>query len=319
MRDVDVEDIGSDLRAALTDLLGRAQAGYSRYRADVADNPAHGLGVTLPRTPSYAVAAAEMIALNKKQGRSPDLQQKPRPLSQSISEWTRGKKRPGNIEQLLLLVQVWRRWAGLPEDLERWERLFAPFVDKHRGEAWIYRGDVAEGHVKRRGRGHLKTLGAGDYFHGRENALSIIRRWLDADVPAGRPLVVTGQPGAGKSAVLARVPLTYHPVASGSPARCLFFHARGQSNEQLLAAVAGRAAVRRPELSTSVDKLLEGLRQLGSSAPTRLVLVVDALDEASSAAEAREMAATLHTLAGTRDTRVIVGSRRWSTTTVGYD
>jgi len=264
-----------------------------------------------------------MIALNANNARvrrSTGLSQDERLLSKSISAWTRGRKRPGNIEQLLLLVQVWARWVGPRENLERWRSLFdrsARYPDEHRGEAWIYRGDVAEGHVQRRGRGHRTHLGAGDYFHGREKALSVIRRWLDADVPFGRPLVVTGQPGAGKSAVLARVALTYEPVAAGgSPARCLFFHARAQSNAQLLAAIALRAGVGRPGPS-SMDELLEGLRQLGSSAPTRLVLVVDALDEATTPAEAREMAKTLYTIAGTRDTRVILGSRRRST--VGYD
>jgi hypothetical protein len=169
---VDVEDIGADLPAALTDLQRRAHANYSRYRADVADNPARGLGVTLPRTPSNAVAAAEMIAMNAKMKRgSADLPQDGRLLSKSVSAWTRGRKRPGDSEQLLLLVQVWARWAGRREDPERWKSLFdrsptgwpswsqirsvpstsspdtitsrAPsrpataIADEHRGEAWI--------------------------------------------------------------------------------------------------------------------------------------------------------------------------------------
>ena len=322
VRDVDVRDSGADLPAALTDLQRRAHADYSRYRAAVAAGTVPDLKVALPRKPTNVVAAREMIALNARPGRSTHLPQNPRLLSSSISAWTRGSKRPGNSEQLLLLVRVWARWAASREDLERWKSLFdrsAPYVDEHRGEVWIYRGDDAEGHVQRRDRGHRTHLGAGDYFHGREKALSVIRHWLDADVPSGRPLVVTGQPGAGKSAVLARVALTHNPIATGgSPARCLFFHARAQSNEQLLAAIAARAAVRRPNPS-SVEELLEGLRQLGSSAPTLLVLVVDALDEAITTTEARAMADTLYTIAGAPRTRVIVGTRRRSTTTVGHD
>ena len=75
---------------------------------------------------------------------------------------------------------------------------------------WLMTGadpGEARSHFTRRARGQRSAARGGDLFRGRQVALDRIRGWLTAGEPPGQPLVVTGQPGAGKSAVLARAAL----------------------------------------------------------------------------------------------------------------
>ena len=62
-------------------------------------------------------------------------------------------------------------------------------------------------HFTRRARGQRSDARGGDLFRGRAAALAAVGGWLTDPDDQGRPLVVTGQPGAGKSAVLARAVL----------------------------------------------------------------------------------------------------------------
>ena len=72
----------------------------------------------------------------------------------------------------------------------------------------------ARSHFTRRARGQRSAARGGDLFRGRDAALDRIRWWLTADETPGQPLVVTGQPGAGKSAVLARAALSLEADAA---------------------------------------------------------------------------------------------------------
>src|SRR5579859_5644479 len=64
-----------------------------------------------------------------------------------------------------------------------------------------------------KGRGVSGDSERGFRFRGRREALTEITGWLDREHPDRRALVVTGSPGAGKSAVLGRVVTTADPVA----------------------------------------------------------------------------------------------------------
>ncbi|TDB84291.1 hypothetical protein E1264_25165 [Actinomadura sp. KC216] len=120
-------------------------------------------------------------------------------------------------------------------------------------------------------------------FVGRHAALGELTRWL-SDAAAGTLRVVTGGPGSGKSAVLARlavlsdpewrstVPLDGVPPETVPAAGSIdvAVHARGKTAGQILAALAAAAEAH----ATTPGELLRAVRQRGG-----LVAIVDAVDE----------------------------------------
>ena len=84
--------------------------------------------------------------------------------------------------------------------------------------------------------------------------------------------MITGQPGAGKSAVLARAALSVE-ADHGGPG--LAFHARDATFGDFLTALADLTGIDTP---TSADELVTSLAALPGQPPTLVVL--DALDEA---------------------------------------
>jgi WD40 repeat protein len=136
------------------------------------------------------------------------------------------------------------------------------------GGWWMFAGDDTRDHFRRRATGQRSVVRGGDLFRGRAAALERIRGSIAGD--DDMPLVVTGQPGAGKSAVLARAALAECERASGAG---LAFHARGQGVRELTRAVARVVAVPAPaRWQDLVDRLTERL-------DGRLALFIDALDE----------------------------------------
>ena len=140
-----------------------------------------------------------------------------------------------------------------------------------------------------------------DLFHGRAAALDGLRGWLSALDPPGRPLVVTGQPGAGKSAVLSRLVVE---LSRDADVRGVAVHALGASTLDTKAAVA--AAVGFDEEMTE-KQLLERLSEQRRRTP--LVVVVDALDEAITVREIPRMARFLTDLATVPTVRVVIATR----------
>ncbi len=160
-------------------------------------------------------------------------------------------------------------------------------------------------------------------FRGRSVALTEIVDWLGRAVPDGRILVLTGSPGVGKSAVLGRIvttadagvraalpdddPNVTAPVGSVACA----VHMKGKTALDVAVEIARAASVRMPR---TVDDLVPELRDRLSHMPGRFNLVVDALDEATSPAQARLIvSALLLPIARTCapfGAQVIVGSRR---------
>ena len=166
---------------------------------------------------------------------------------------------------------------------------------------WVMGGADARSHFARRSRGQRSHARGGDLFRGRAAALAKLCGWLTDPDDQGRPLVVTGQPGAGKSAVLARAALGLEADRAGPG---LAFHARGAIHDDLLAAVADLTGA---EPADTRDALLD---ELDDAPPAELVMIaVDALDEAASGPDRRQIAETLLELAAVPRFRVAVATR----------
>ena len=169
---------------------------------------------------------------------------------------------------------------------------------------WLMTGaepGEARSHFTRRARGQRSAARGGDLFRGRTVALDRIRGWLTADEPPGQPLVMTGQPGAGKSAVLARAALSVE-AEHGGPG--LAFHARAATIGDFLTALADLTGIDTP---ASADELVTSLADLPGQPPVPVVL--DALDEAASDRDRRQITEALAELAVLPGLRVAVATR----------
>lgn len=165
---------------------------------------------------------------------------------------------------------------------------------------WLFAGQDARAHAERRATGRRGLISGGDLFEGRETALTKLDGWLNGVWP-GRLLVVTGQPGAGKSAVICRAAL----AAELTGASGLFFHARQATAAEFLDAVARVLGLSDPE--GRIDALLEdALKARGLG---RLLVVLDALDEAASGKDRRLIASALAELSRLPWTRIAVATR----------
>ena len=191
----------------------------------------------------------------------------------------------GRFDRFVPVTLIARAWPGLPR-------------------LWLMAGaepGEARGHFTRRARGQRSAARGGDLFRGRDAALDRIREWLTADQPPGQALVITGQPGAGKSAVLARAALS---VEAGHGSRGLAFHARAATIGHFLTALADLTGV---DVPASADELVASLADLPGQFPVSVVL--DALDEAASDHDRRQITEALAELAVLPGLRVTVATR----------
>jgi WD40 repeat protein len=166
---------------------------------------------------------------------------------------------------------------------------------------WLTAGADARSHFVRRSRGQRSHSRGGDLFRGRQAALDAVREWLTNPQTQGRPMVLTGQPGAGKSAVVARVALGLEADRAGPG---LAFHSLGAVHDELLAAVADLTGV---EHADTCEALLDAVDSAPDVKP--MMIVVDALDEAASNADRRQIVETLVELAALPQFRVVVATR----------
>jgi V8-like Glu-specific endopeptidase len=169
---------------------------------------------------------------------------------------------------------------------------------------WLMTGadpGEARSHFTRRARGQRSAARGGDLFRGRAVALDRIRGWLTASEPPGQALVITGRPGAGKSAVLARAALSVE-AEHGGPG--LAFHARAATVGDFLGALADLTGVDTP---ASVDELVTSLADLPGQ--SLMPVVLDALNEAASDRDRRQIAEALAELAMLPRLRVAVATR----------
>jgi hypothetical protein len=172
---------------------------------------------------------------------------------------------------------------------------------------WLLEGDEAEGHFTRRSTGRAAADGA-DVFTGRQAALDRALSWLLADDPPQQVLVITGQPGGGKSAVIARAGFEAARLCGDDPRRRgLLFHARQADAggfRQALADLFGTGP------SGSSRPFLDEADELAAAQPRqRWLIILDALDEAASARDRDEIARLVHDLARRPWVRAAVATR----------
>lgn len=186
-------------------------------------------------------------------------------------------------------------------------------TDEEAGRHWLPRA-----------RGVAVAGEEGYRFRGRHAALHRLVGALDHPTPSGRPLVVTGSPGVGKSAVLGRLVTTAAAMlraqlppgdaavrATPGSVACAV-HAKGKTALEVAAEIARAAGIGLP--AAPVD-LTAALRDRLAGRRMRFNLVVDALDEAADPEQARLLVRdVLRPLA--RDgqptgVQVVVGTRRY--------
>ncbi|MCH0565704.1 AAA family ATPase [Streptomyces sp. MUM 2J] len=187
---------------------------------------------------------------------------------------------------------------------------------------------------------HFATRAAGTadgelfHFSGRERQLARLKEWLDD--PSGtedRLLVVTGSPGAGKSALLGAAVCSVHPTLVALRARLNLRAFRPEPDPRLLAVHARKLTVRQvvaslhrqaravgappgdgppyePDGAVGPEELFGALAEGGGT-----TVVVDALDEADDPEELlREVILPLAGRPATRTApgcRVLLGTRLW--------
>ncbi|GAA2624735.1 trypsin-like peptidase domain-containing protein [Actinomadura fulvescens] len=191
---------------------------------------------------------------------------------------------------------------------------------------WRLREDPqATAHWRPRARGVTVDSEGGFRFRGRRAALTAIVNWLERPETTRKALVVTGMPGVGKSAVLGRIVTTADPEISAllpagdtvvsaplGSVSCAV-HAKGKTAMEVATEIARAASARLPaELGDLPPALNDVLSELDGA--TRFNVVIDALDEVTSAAEARaiikQIVVPLVETCARTGVQVVVGTRR---------
>ena len=171
---------------------------------------------------------------------------------------------------------------------------------------------------------------SGCFFTGRTEELSSMRDWLESDGPV---LIVTGQPGAGKSALIGVTVWLSHPgllevstpVLSRVPSELrprrrypnlVAIHARQRTARQIVDSMCAQLGIAEEhdggsDASDPLDRFLE--RAVGMAEP--VIVVVDAIDEAhDSEALVNQVIARLvdrRRQNGRPAARVLAGIRPW--------
>ncbi|MBB4692611.1 trypsin-like peptidase domain-containing protein [Paractinoplanes abujensis] len=178
-------------------------------------------------------------------------------------------------------------------------------------------------HFGSRARGVTSAAERGYRFRGRVAALRVIKGWLDREQPDRRVLVVTGSPGVGKSAVLGRVVTTAdRALTAGLPADDMevraslgsvacAVHAKGKTALEVAVEIATAASAALPDRPEDLVEAIADRLELSSS---RFNVIIDALDEADTADEARlilgKVVLPLVQTCASLGVQVVVGTRR---------
>ncbi len=193
---------------------------------------------------------------------------------------------------------------------------------------WTLDDDPEAGrHWKPRARGVSTDAEQGFRFRGRTAALTEIIDWMTCATAPRKVLIVTGSPGVGKSAVLGRVVTSADSgIAASLPAdddalraplgsvSCAV-HAKGKTALEVAGEIATAASAAPPERPSDLASVLRAaLSERPASAQEPFIVVIDALDEATSAQQARliarHIAIPLAETCADLHVRVLIGSRR---------
>jgi WD40 repeat protein len=210
----------------------------------------------------------------------------------------------------LSTLDAWR--VGDADELSRAAWGWTLAADDEAGHHWLPRArGVASGHE------------TGSRFRGRAAALRRLREFLDEPVAAGRPMIVTGSPGVGKSAVLGRIVTTADREIAGSlPADdtaeratvgsvACAVHVKGKTALEVAEEIARGVGVTLPHATAD---LVPALRTRLAPHPGRCNLVIDALDEAATPGETRvlidDVLLPLARTGAPVGVQVVIGTRR---------
>jgi WD40 repeat protein len=150
--------------------------------------------------------------------------------------------------------------------------------------------------------------GPGPGFHGRSAVMEHLAAWLAA-AEGRKPRIVTGDPGSGKSAVLARFLMEVREHGA-RPAVVAAVHAHGRTLAEVVAIVARQYGV--------VADSSEELVTLLGRGPGRSLLVVDAVDESDEAEVLlTRLLRPLARQAQGSELRLLIGARRHLTRRIG--
>ncbi|WP_244206740.1 WD40 repeat domain-containing protein [Streptomyces swartbergensis] len=182
----------------------------------------------------------------------------------------------------------------------------------------------AKRHWRPRARGVSTDAEQGFRFRGRTAVLREITEWIAAAPPDRQVLLITGAPGSGKSAVLGRIittadselaaSLPLDDVALRAPVGSVAcaVHTKGKTALEVAREIARAASTALPDQVIDLPALVrESLRDRSGR---HFTLVVDALDEAASPADARAIVS--HIVLPLAETcadvgvRLVVGTRR---------
>lgn len=204
---------------------------------------------------------------------------------------------------------------------DRWNWIFGRRLDPRPADGWDWSpstDDAGLTHWLPRARGVTSGGESGYRFRGRAKALRRIVDWID-DRTESRPLLVTGSPGAGKSAILARIVTTSNPalraalpiddlaIRAAKHSVAVAVHANGKSVLEIAQCIADAARI---GTLRGPDELTAKLRIVLGDRPTLRCVVIDALDEAQSLHDVLRISKIVNDLAEHLHIKVLVGTRR---------
>ncbi|WP_280450360.1 trypsin-like peptidase domain-containing protein [Nocardia cyriacigeorgica] len=163
---------------------------------------------------------------------------------------------------------------------------------------WVYSGGQGRHHFQRHALGLRHPAWRGDLYTGRHHAIRRILEHCELEEGTTSPLVVTGQPGSGKSSVIARALQTLTRLHQ----RGVAVHAKDAGCADIVNGIAQLCHI----VANSSEQLV---LRLAGLPPAKIVVVVDALDEMRTTQDRNESARLLCELSAIPGFRVVVSTR----------
>lgn len=205
------------------------------------------------------------------------------------------KDRDNRTAWMLPVSTIARYWPALDDVVRHWS---------------MYPRSEFISHWSPRSRGVERHSSRGSFFTGRRQAMKELSDWLANGPADGRVRAVTGGPGSGKSAVLARLAVLADPLIrpllpdrpdEPAPVIDVAVHARGKSTADVLAAIASAVGMPPSSSETWVDDLVSRGRPL--------TVLVDALDESAEPMETATLLRRTAAVGAEGQVKVLVGTR----------